>query len=357
MRAGSVCLLLCSALLAAAGYDSNQVVISVAPFAASDVENAQIGKRSSAILNLQIWQTLRLPTNPDGRRTKGVVTWDFESHPPASFAEADAYAAAQTDQEPQLVLWGRAWRYGAGVVVEAFLSIRAVDDAHPVGSDLWTLRLDNGVTLAVGIPRRQIEFAPIVLRADLMPELTNPAGMPLYSAATGPQTLGPAGDYFRALEQGPESAKVVLPDGRQGWIRLPSLSREHSEVVDFSGAVVRILRKDWPGASALFERVVGNEHAPNAIKVDSYLYLAVAAVRSNKDPTPWIRKAYELNPYSRTVLQYMCMDQLARRQLQTLRRLLDAGKPLYSGEDAWFKKIGTYLGDAALTPLPPDSVR
>ncbi len=330
---------LASALLTGAASPPEEVVIAVAPFAARSGEDAQIGKRTSAILNLQVWQTLRIPGTAEGKRTKGTVTWDLTSSPPSNLAEAEAYASAQTDPQPEVVLWGRAWRYGRGVVVESFLSIREVGAA---AAPLWTVS-SGGETFSLGLPRRQIEFAPIVIRSDLMPELADPAGLKLYASARGADILGPAGDSFRALEQGPESAKVILPDGRQGWIRLPDLSSERSEVVDFAGAIVRILRRDWPGATELLQRVVNNERAPTAVKVDSYLYLAVAAARSNGDPSNWIRRAYELNPYSRTVLQFLCMDQLSRGSNRTLQTLLADGKPLYSSDDPWFKRIGSYL--------------
>jgi hypothetical protein len=341
--------------IAAFAFDPRQVVISVAPFAAGTVGNEEVGKRTSTILNLQIWQTLRIPTTPEGRNTKGVVTWDFDSRPPTTFLEAERYAAAQTDQEPAIVLWGRAWHYGSGVIVESFLSIRPGDVSKPYGSDLLSAKLSDGTTFSVGIPRRQIDFEPIILKSEIMPELSEPAGLKLYKSSKGDETEGFVGDYFKALEQGPDSAKVVLPNGTQGWIRLPSLSRERSEVVDFSGGIVRILRSDWSGATQLFQRVATNAHAPTAVKVDSYLYLAIAAANSGGDPAPWLRKAYDLNPYSKTILEYLCMDQLrqlAQRtsdkqdqeaRIRALTELVRQGKPLYSANDPWFVSLKKYL--------------
>jgi hypothetical protein len=145
---------LCSALLflltlGAAGFDHNKITISVAPFAGVSGQDADIGKRASAILNLQIWQTLRIPVTAEGKHTKGTVTWDFESRPPTTSADAERYAAAQKDQEPQVVLWGKAWRFGAGIVVEAFLSIRSGESAIAFGSDLWTVTVPTGETFSV----------------------------------------------------------------------------------------------------------------------------------------------------------------------------------------------------------------
>jgi hypothetical protein len=82
------------------------------------------------------------------------VTWDVTSKPPASYAEAEELAREQTENAPQIVLWGRAWRYGAGNVVEAFLFIRS-DINSALASDLWSVSafvfelLDDGL-LAFG---------------------------------------------------------------------------------------------------------------------------------------------------------------------------------------------------------------
>src|SRR5258708_1106672 len=106
-----------------------QITVMVAPFDSSKPPDPEIGNKPSIILNLQTWQALRIPATGEGRNTRGSVTWDVTSKPPASYAEAEALASAQTEDEPQIVLWGRAWRYGAGNVVEAFLSIRS--DVEP----------------------------------------------------------------------------------------------------------------------------------------------------------------------------------------------------------------------------------
>jgi len=333
--------------------DDQPITISVAPFAGVGEKTAKIGTRTGAILNLQIWQTLRIPPNADGNHARGTVTWDFDSRPPTTFVEAETYAAAQKDQEPQVVVWGRAWQYGSGTIAEAFLSIREGKPEGLFGADLWTVNTPDGDTFAVGVPRRQIEFKPIVIRSDLLPELVAPDGLTLYRLPSGPESLGPVGNYFTALEQGADSTKVRLPNGTEGWIHLPSLSRERSEVVDFSGGILRIFRRDWAGARQLLLRAAQNAHAPTAVRSDSYLYIAVAAARSGGDPVPWIKKAYELDPYSKIALQYLCMSQLQEAysqagdnsgvHMENLNRLLKLGAPLYSRNDPWFLHLNTFV--------------
>lgn len=335
-----------------------QITLMVAPFDSSKAGAPEIGKKVGVILNLQIWQTLQIPVTGEGRNTKGGVTWDVTSEPPTSYTEAEVLARKQTEDQPQIVLWGRAWRYGDGNVVEAFLSI--LNDTRPadLNSGLWRVGMPDGTSVSVGVPTRQIDFRPIVLRADLLAELKDPGGLKLYSSPTGGAVLGTTGEYFRALEQGPDSAKVVLPNHVQGWVRLPNLGREHSEVVQYSGALIRIFRHDWPGAKQLLLKVVGNPNAPRAVKIDAYLYLAVAEDKSGGDPYPWLQKAYELNPYSRTVIQYVCMSHLSAlsrmseadrvgdkgdEQRRSLHKILDVSQPLFPPDDTWISKIRTVI--------------
>lgn len=323
------------------------IVLAVAPFTASEQGQTALARQVSAVLSLQAWQTLRRPGSPEGRAIQGSVTWDLGTAPPISFEQAAQYADPRA-----LVLWGRAWRYGTGYVIESFLFIGSGRDEKAFGSDLWTVDL-AGKKLSVGIPRREVEFEPIVLKEAVMSELSDASGIKVYSAPGGrTKLIGRLGSSFQALEAGPQGVKVRLPDGAQGWVRLPELAQERPEVVDYTGAVVRLLRSDWPGATGLLERVVNNPNASTAVKVDACLYLAIAAARSQGDPLPWIHKAYELNPYSRSVLQYLCMEMLWRGHLQKLQQLLAAGRPLYSSKDAWFGEIGTYLATAGVSAAP-----
>jgi len=337
---------------------SQQVALFVPPFQSAGADTA-IGTKVGVILNLQIWQTLRIPSAGPGHSSKGLVIWDVISQPPNSYAEANKLAVA-LPENPQLVLWGRASRYGSGYVAEAFLSIRSAAGNREI-APLWSVTLDPHTTFNMGVPRQQVDFAPIVLRQDLLAELHDPSGLKLYSSASGGTVQGFVGDAFQALEQGPDSAKVRLPDGRTGWVRLPDLSREHSEVVDFSGAVLRVLRQDWPGAKILFERALNSPHTPDAVRIDALLYLAAIADKLGADPYPLVRRAYELNPLARTTIRYLCMTYLAmigrvpqnQRQgeaaVQARRNLSDVVKSsqsLFSGDDPWLNHIKSFLSSA-----------
>lgn len=92
----------------------------------------------------------------------------------------------------------------------------------------------------------------------------------------------------------------------KGLVRLPNLSSTHSEIVDFVGGLIRVLRHDWPGALELLGNVVKTSEAPNGVKVDAYLYMAVAADGSGSEAYNWVKQAYTINPYSKSVVQMGC---------------------------------------------------
>jgi hypothetical protein len=348
--------LLCS-LLMLGEVRAQTVITLVAPFDSSRTGSDQVGKKIGVILNLQIWQTLIKPSSGNGSQTDGRMIWDVFSPPPTNASEAERLALDYLEN-PQIVLWGRGWRYGDGNVVEAYLSIRSSATPRALDFDLWEVSIAGGSSFSVEYPHRQIEFAPIVLRADLLAELKDPAGLKLYVNRTGPETNGYVGYDFTAKQQGPESAFVSLPDGRRGWVRLPDLSRQHTEVVDFTGALIRIMRQDWHNARPLFLRVLANPRTPAVARIDSNLYLAVIAHHLGEDPISWVRDAYNLDPYSRTTIEYLCMVHLSaiqrmtpaerrgsegRDRLKALTDIAELNRSLFPRDDPWLSSLQEFL--------------
>lgn len=119
-----------------------------------------------------------------------------------------------------------------------------------------------------------------------------------------------------------------------------------------------MLRHDWPGATLLFTKVVNNPKTPTSVKMDAYLYLSVAADKMTQGSYQWARKAYEVNPYSKTAIQYLCMsrisdfnhmspsDQQAERGFGLLRSLNDivvGGSALFPANDAWLNNVKGFV--------------
>ena len=327
-----------------------------------------LGFRAATVLNLQIWKTLRAAPTPNRAGLSfgsGVVVWGPE---PLAALTHDAAANEARGVDADLALWGKAWRYGDGVVVQTYLTIieGADDEAGPV----WSADLDESgapVSFAVGLPRLRYEFAPVVLDADVVDSLSSPAGLQMVASKGSTEVIGTVGDQFKAEQH--DGAWTRLRSGDTvGWIYLPQLSDQPSEVVDFVGGVIRILRRDWRGATNLLGRVVDNPRVPHSIKIDALLMLALAAHHDGGDPLVPIRKAYALNPHWTETTRFECMalfQQLVQASGSSaaaglraqLAGILQQRRYLYSSDDDWFRRMSAVASGDALVGMDTERPR
>ena len=97
-----------------------------------------LGVNVATILNLQVWQTLRKAPYPNPGKVdfgNGMVTWIDKPLAPQTHETA---AGAAKNNAADLVLWGKAARYGAGVVAQSYLTI------VPRRDPLWRTSLRSG---------------------------------------------------------------------------------------------------------------------------------------------------------------------------------------------------------------------
>ena len=350
-RRASCRVLVAAAMLAGALPVSGQpqsglVGLLVAPFAGDQ----PIAAKAATVLQLQIWQTLRLmpPNNVHNLRFgKGIVQW-AEWTPPTLHSEAIAQLSRTVSQ---MVLWGRVQPLGKGVIVQAYLS--ALD---PGPSGVWSIRLPElgpKETIGVRIPSAMFEFAPIELRLDMIPLLnsqigTSPANVPVYGDPKLTRRIGVLGDDFLGLQHGPDFSKVRVGTS-EGWIGVPGLSGARSELSDFAGALIRMYRRDWGGAIDLFEPVTRRTSQPVSIRVPAYLMMAAASrllheqTKSADRSLEFVQQAERLNPYLRETVKYKCMALLVRRSEEGAIRQLDAtvkaAAYLFPKGDPWLAKV------------------
>jgi hypothetical protein len=296
---------------------SEPVRLLVVPFESDDA----LGRNVSNVLNLQIWQTLRRAPTPNPRGLDfgdGEVYWDDE---PLKQLTHEAAEAAAANEGAQLVLWGRAWRFGPSVVAQSYLSIRISGEIQAARLKVWKLTLRAGVkslTIACDAPTLRYEFSPIQLRPEVVAKYSGtPAGLPMYADRSEARPIGYAGDEFKAQTQYSAEWAKITSGRKEGWVRLPELSTSRTEVVDFTAALIRVLRRDWEGAEQALGKVVENSHTPAAIRVDAHLLRAVAIDARGGDFSQDIASAERLNPLAHRV--YSIMSRFAR-----LARLNDA---------------------------------
>jgi hypothetical protein len=314
-----------------------------------------LGLRAATVLNLQIWQTLRRAPFPNPDRLSfgnGTVMW---GETPLTEASHDGAERQARSLDADMVLWGKAWRYGGGVAVQVYLTIVNTPGRDAVRR--WSAGVTQDgktVSLAVGLPRLRYEFAPIVLTSEVVESLRSPAGLPVVAEKGSARVLGDVGPSFQALQHDGPWVKVQS-GSLQGWVHVPQLSRRRSEIVDFVGGVIRVMRNDWAGAAALLERVTANPEAPRGIQVDASLLLALARAHLGRDRLAEIRRAYDLNPHDVVTTKYECMEYVSRLAAardaaaaspwrRELSDILDQRRYLYAQQDPWFGKVRQIVG-------------
>jgi len=329
------------------------VGLLVAPFTGPN----PLARKAATVIHLQAWQTLRMAAAVNGKTLsfgRGILQWT-EADPPTTHASALALLAGSTSQ---MTLWGRAQEFGAGVVVQAYLSVSDADGAMAANDVLWRLTPDElpaaNRTIAVGLPTTLFEFGPIVLKPDVIPLLNTQVGIPMYRDRTFTEQIGALSGDFVALEQGPNMARVRASGvAEPGWVRLPGLSNNRSEVTDFAGGIIRIFRQDWSGAIDLLTRVTTAKGAPTSIRISSYQLMSAASQRLHEQVgTPsrsveYAEAAEKLNPFLRETVKFKCMALLAADRLEATTRKLEetvrAGASLFPQSDPWLGKVKTVL--------------
>ena len=327
------------------------VGLLVAPFSGPN----PLSRKAATILHLQTWQTLLVAREVNNRKLsfrRAIVQWT-ESAPPTSHAQALALLPGTASQ---MTLWGRAQEFGKGVVVQAYLSVADADGAMAPKELLWSESLEELPPavrrISVGLPATLFEFAPIVLKEDVIPELNTQVGIPIYRDRKFSEQIGALGGDFVAEEQGPNVARVTS-DGVRGWVKLPGLSTNRSEVTDFSGALIRIYRRDWAGAIELLTRVTGTPNTPVGIRIASFQLMAAAShllhvqVGTPSRSVEYVEAAEKLNPYLRETIKFKCMALLAAgREPALMGKLADTVKRseyLFPKNDPWFAKVKQVL--------------
>jgi hypothetical protein len=135
-------------------------------------------------------------------------------------------------------------------------------------------------------------------------------------------------------------------------VHLPELSFNRSEVVDFTGGVIRVMRGDWEGAYELLERVVENPKTPVPLRIDSLILQGVAKEQRGLDGWRELESAYALNPHSRSTATYYLMKRVSvlahaiqensRAAFEAqweLERTLHSTRYMFGSADPWIRRV------------------
>jgi len=329
-------------------------------------EPSDVGKSASIVLGIQVWATVL----PDSFSKGPLLAYCRTA--PKSHAEAEGLALKdlhdkQFPTDSPLILWGEAFKYGDGVVVKTYLTVFR-EGAGKIGSQIWKISVRSGQerhTVAVDIPAWTYEFTPIVLGQDLPLETDEPTKYPVYKNPDGKKKLGVLGWAFTVEGRTGDYIVVSLPvkgtnQSQKGYVYAPVKSQKTNEVISFCSAVIRVFNQDWSGAVKLFENVVKYTDSPTTIRINAYLYMAIAREKKGdqKQSLALIESAYRLNPYDKVTVQYLCMSYLSRLArlsekdakgdqgrpiIKSIQDLVSKNDVLFSPEDPWLNQVREIL--------------
>ena len=273
-----------------------------------------LGRNVATVVNLRIWTTLRSkpwPNNPNNLDFgKGLIIWNQSPLKIQSHIVAEK-SAKNINILAQMVLWGKAYNYGDGVVVQANMSMPQYRDYREQNNEIWKIRYRN-TTFVADIPRRRLEIASIVLTNEVINEYSLPSALKIYRDRQGGEPIGSVGSSYRGIQLEPQLGLAkVIADDVTGWVRLPRLGKQRTEVSAFVSGIMKIFRADWEDALKYMRRVIENSHTNTPLRIDAHLYAGMALERLDKSGRDHFEKALELNPYARRAVEYLLMGEVA----------------------------------------------
>jgi len=291
---------------------TNQVTDEIRLFIPSFSGPEKIGFNVSTFINLQVFKTLRKAPTPNPGNLDfgdGKIVWS-NTELSAQTHRTAATLIKRWDLLAQMALWGKAWEYGNGLIVQPYLTIPRYKDFRANHFEVWSKTIEfSGKTYRfnIDLPRRFFMFSLFYLDKDFIDKYKSPLSIKIYNRKnTNSGIAGSVGKKFRA--QIVEGEWVKIRSGQaNGWVRLEKYSEKPIEIIDFVGGMIRVFRNDWKGAYELFENVTAAPESNSGIKVDALLLQARALEELGRDGSRKLDEALSLSPYSYIVIKYRLM--------------------------------------------------
>ena len=230
------------------------------------------------------------------------------------------------------------------------MTLPKYEDFRQRNFEVWTVSIADR-SLSVDVPRRRFDLSSIILSPEFISRYSVPNALLLYNTPNSIEARGVVMDRFTAIEFGPDLAKVTS-GGKIGWVRLPDLSHHPSEAVDMAAAVIRLYRGDWAGAIDRLDRVLRNPGTRTRLLIDALLLRALVPERLGQSGRSELERAHALNLYSRTVIEYLVMSDLAqaardhtdRSNLRTrIMGIIEANRYMFAANDKWLLRLQDIL--------------
>ena len=326
-----------------------QVRVLVPPFESQ----GYLGENVANVLGFQLLGTL----SDVDKNTSGVII--FGTQPLKTFSEESAIERAlNLTNLAHLVIWGKAYSFSDGVGIQANLSFTPfrLKDANRKHREIWTIHVPSGesiVELKVDLPRQSYSFPAILLSPEAVSEFEKIfEKLVIFGDPALTKQVGTMAGAFRAYQYLPDRAEIES-NGVRGWVRLPLGWASQSVVSSFSAAYIRLLRGDWLGAEMLLENIVQSENLNAEIRIDISLLLGLTREMQGKSGVSQFLTAVNENEFDVSAIKYLIMGRVAdimraseksdARDEAYGQLVQDLGEYafLFSGDDEWFRDVGT----------------
>jgi hypothetical protein len=336
MKRAARLVLLASMMLGSGGVAraQDQVRILVPAFSGE----RQLGLASANLLRLQVSQTFQVAGTP----TRAVMI--FDDNPLSRYSHDGAQTAGYgIGARTHLVLWGQSYEYPDGVVVRAYLSITPHLYDRARRPEIWTIEVPGGPGIRSALPRAFYEFPEVIVPIDVARHYPNVDALVIYRDLGFTQPIGRFRDVYVAHEYR-ETAVRLTSGGVTGWVPLPHLVEQRTEIVEFTGGYLRLLRGDWAGARQLFESMLRRDTITPEMRLDGHIFLGLIREKGGQSGLDHFREAMRLNEFDRPAATYLLMGLLAearrpgtrrRQAIEELRAQLALQTPLFSEDDRW----------------------
>ena len=203
-----------------------------------------------------------------------------------------------------------------------YLALPYYDDGRKNYNEIWTIEVpiqkQPSVFFSADLPQRRYSFPPIAVPQRTLDKYKSGNGIILYRDKALSEPIGTLGIDNNLLEVSGDAVKVQ--SGKSvGWVSFNDLKFPNG-MLDFVSGVFRLYRGDWESVESYMSKVAGNMWSSTAIKVDANLLRAFASERRNVSGREAVRSAKRLSQFSKRVVIYETMMEVAE-----LSRRIKAG--------------------------------
>lgn len=352
--------LLLSSQITLAVENPDQVTVFFPPFSGGN----NIGKNVATVLSLQLAQTGRKapwPFNPEQHDFgQGLIRWGNEVMVDDAISTLNK-AAQKLDLLAQIVVIGKAARFGPDVVVELDILLPQYQKATPEGCvptlelkcdyrqrnfEIWSLKLNNA-PIELDVPKRYFRLSTIVLKPSIVEQFSAASGLPIHQTINSSKILGITDEHLQFIEFNsklPGAPTKLRSGGVEGYVSLPELSKASSEFSDMVGGVWQVFRGDWERAIKSFSQVIENPQTRVPLKIDALLYRGMAQFREGGNGLADIQAAVTLAPFDDAALRYLLMAHLSLgAEKQVITAILQNNGDLFPPNDRFINKLKTWL--------------